>query len=62
MERTGHFSTQEKKKTSLAKKGIVAELQCKKIKYRRWKQGWATKKEFRNIARACRDGVRKTKG
>lgn len=29
--------------------------------HRRWKQGQSTKEEFRNIAWACRDGIRKDK-
>lgn len=49
------------KQTGLGKYGIVAELQCKKRIYRRWKQGWATQEEFTNIAWACRNGVRKVK-
>ena len=35
------------------------ELQHKKAAYRRWKQGQATKEEFRNFPQVCRDGVRK---
>lgn len=40
---------------------LVIELQHKKAAYDRWKQGEYTRKKFRNIAHACRDGMRKAK-
>lgn len=39
----------------------MTELKCKKAVYRRWKQGWAAKEEFKNIVWSGRDGVRRAK-
>ena len=42
-------------------KGLPAELQHKKEVYRKWKHRWAAQEEYRDIAWACRAGVRKAK-
>lgn len=52
---------QKSQETSLASGKLVIELQHKKAAYDRWKQGEYTRKKFRNIAHACRDGMRKAK-
>lgn len=40
-------------------KELPATLKCKKEANRGWKQGWVTWEEYRDIAQASRDGVRK---
>ncbi|CAM5090430.1 unnamed protein product [Eretmochelys imbricata] len=40
---------------------ILADLKHKKEAYKKWKVGQTTKKEYKNIARACRSEIRKAK-
>lgn len=47
--------------TGLASRKLITELQHKKAAYGGRKQGEDTREEFRNIAQACRDGMRKAK-
>jgi len=42
-------------------KEILAELRWKRKVHGMWKEGQATREEYRNVARACRDTTRKAK-
>ena len=36
-------------------------MKIKKDTHRKWKEGQATKEEYRQVARNCKDGIRRAK-
>ena len=42
-------------------KELMNELKVKKKVHKMWKEGLSTWKEHRNVARSCRDAMRKAK-
>ena len=42
-------------------KKLKEDLKTKEDMYRKWKEGQATKEEYRQAARKCRDGLRRAK-
>ncbi|NXW45597.1 INVS protein, partial [Nyctiprogne leucopyga] len=60
-ERKNLLMKHEQLRKDAAAKEVMTELKCKNAVYKRWKQGWPAKEEFKNVVWACRDGVRKAK-
>ncbi|KAK4829240.1 hypothetical protein QYF61_002505 [Mycteria americana] len=55
-------SGKEGKRPAWLSKDLLVKLKGKKEMHRQWKQGQISWEEYRDLARLCRDGLRKAKG
>lgn len=52
---------QAREEASWLNRTLLIQLKCRKVVYREQKQEWATTEEYRSVAWACKDRMKKIK-